>query len=666
MHQRSPVTIYPKRGGYHRSRWGLLLSSGLCSLGLTLSGFARAESVPPVVAMPTKATPSPLLPQSQRIAAMELQIWQRINQIRKQQGLQPLQPNLPLIQVARTHSRRMAQLGCYSHECASGGNHRQRVRSAGIPADQIAETLYKVSRPQNLVDLTVRQWMQSPKHQQILLLPEVSETGVAIWRQGDTYYITQLFVEPSQTPGREQQPDSNPFASRQIFEQQFKIMPPKGAAQLFEAWQNQQLRQQLELPSSREESSLPVQQISSTLGTLAQRTGERAAVVYGISLQDQLHLLLVLPGSQPIAQVTPSLFASVGLGPDLLARNPSPQVIHRVIRPVKRADLVATTQELQRQVSDIRNTYATTYLTSAQKLHRWLIAPLEQHLKAHRINTLLFSMDDGLRSVPFATLHDGHQFLIEKYRMALIPSFGLTAISPTNWQTRPLLAMGIAESTHGLPRLPAVPLEISTLTNQLWRGPSQGTLNQQSTLNNLKQYHRQQNYSIIHLATHAEFRPGQVNNSFIQFWNQKLTLGQLNSLSQELQWQSQPMVELLVFSACQTALGNTEAELGFAGSALKAGVRSTLASLWLVNDEGSLGLMTRFYDALQQAPTKAEALRRAQLAMLKGDLQIKAGQLQVSEALRVPLPPELGQGGGDRNFTHPYFWSGYTVVGNWY
>jgi CHAT domain-containing protein len=59
-------------------------------------------------------------------------------------------------------------------------------------------------------------------------------------------------------------------------------------------------------------------------------------------------------------------------------------------------------------------------------------------------------------------------------------------------------------------------------------------------------------------------------------------------------------------------------ELGFAGLSVQAGVKSALASLWFVSDEGTMALMTKFYQELKQAPIKAEALRRTQVAMLKG------------------------------------------------
>ena len=166
-------------------------------------------------------------------------------------------------------------------------------------------------------------------------------------------------------------------------------------------------------------------------------------------------------------------------------------------------------------------------------------------------------------------------------------------------------------------------------------------------------------YPIIHLATHGEFLPGAIDNSYIQLWNDKL---QLNDLRQ-LGWNNPP-VELLVLSACQTALGDEEAELGFGGLAVQAGVKSALASLWYVSDEGTLALMSSFYNYLDNVPIKAEALRQAQIAMLKGEARIEDGVLIFPGELgRVPLPPELSYI-ENRNLSHPYYWSAFTTIGS--
>ncbi|NES70213.1 MAG: CHAT domain-containing protein, partial [Okeania sp. SIO2D1] len=121
-------------------------------------------------------------------------------------------------------------------------------------------------------------------------------------------------------------------------------------------------------------------------------------------------------------------------------------------------------------------------------------------------------------------------------------------------------------------------------------------------------------------------------------------------------------VELLVLSACRTALGDRQAELGFAGLTVKSGVRSALASLWNVSDIGTLALMTEFYQHLQKTLLRAEALRQAQIAMIRGEVGINMGELSGTRG-ELQLPPELSEF-GDEIFSHPYYWSAFTLIGN--
>jgi CHAT domain-containing protein len=341
---------------------------------------------------------------------------------------------------------------------------------------------------------------------------------------------------------------------------------------------------------------------------------------------DQLELLIVMPEGEPIRYRVPG---------------------------TNRANVIAATQEFQRALTNRSKTNTTNYLSSAQQLYKWLIAPLEADLQAQNIDSLVFAMDAGLRSLPVAALHDGQGFLIERYSVSLVPSLSLVNTQYRDIRPLQVLAMGASEFTDKAP-LPGVQVELATITQQLWKGKS--FLNARFTLENLKAQRQQQEYGIVHLATHAEFKPGTPNNSYIQLWNSKLRLNELEKLQL-----SDPPVELLVLSACRTALGNREAELGFAGSALQAGVDSTLATLWYVSDQGSLGLITEFYHQLSQVPIKSEALRQAQLAMMKGRVRIEDNQLYSSKkSISLPLGLSASR---TLNLSHPYYWAGFTLVG---
>jgi CHAT domain-containing protein len=319
---------------------------------------------------------------------------------------------------------------------------------------------------------------------------------------------------------------------------------------------------------------------------------------------------------------------------------------------VQRRQVLKVADSFRSTVTNARNQRG--YFAPAQQLYRWLVTPLEQDLQAQGIENLTFIMDAGLRSLPVAALHDRHQFLVERYSVGLMPSLSLTDIRYRNIKNSQILAMGAEKFVNQKP-LPAVPVELRVITKRLWKGKV--FLDSAFTLENLKAQRARTPFGMIHLATHANFKPGAASHSYIQLWNSKLSFDQLLQLG----WNNPP-VELLVLSACRTALGDEEAELGFAGLAVQAGVKSAVASLWSVNDEGTLALMTNFYQQLRTARIKVEALQQAQIAMLKGQVKLKNGQLLMPSGA-IPLPPELANL-KDKPLSHPYYWSAFTFVGN--
>jgi CHAT domain-containing protein len=368
--------------------------------------------------------------------------------------------------------------------------------------------------------------------------------------------------------------------------------------------------------------------VQDTLKTIERQTGTKSALIYALTLPEQLELLLLLPEGNPIRKVIPQANAIA---------------------------LRQTIVNFRESVSNITNIESLSYLTPAQQLYDWLIRPLESPLQALGINTVIFSMDAGLRALPLAALYDGQKFLVEKYSVGLIPSFSLTDTRYIDIKKFQVLAMGASRFRDPkLNPLPNVPVELGII-KQLWSGKS--FLNEEFTPENLKSQHQRERFGIIHLATHADFRPGNLSNSYIQFWDTRLRLDQLRQLGL-----NNPPVELLVLSGSRTALGDEQAELGFAGLAVQAGVKAVLGSLWFVSDQGTLALMAEFYQQLRSVPTKAEALRQAQIAMLKGRVWLEDGQLHWTGG-EVPLPRELAQHSGT-DLSHPYYWAGFTLVGN--
>jgi CHAT domain-containing protein len=365
-----------------------------------------------------------------------------------------------------------------------------------------------------------------------------------------------------------------------------------------------------------------------TLKTIESQTGQRAVVIYVRAFPDQLQLVLVTPDTPPIPKTIPN---------------------------INRKKLE---QELKKFNHAINNNTSHAYLPTAQTLYKWLLAPLENEIEHLEIDTLIFSMDAGLRLIPLAALHDGQQFLVENYSIGFVPNFSLTDTSYQTLKDAQVLAMGrddFSNSTQD--NLPSVPLELSTIVGNLWTGES--FQNQDFTLDNLRTQRRQKPYSIVHLATHADFPPDGGKGAYIQLWDEKLGLEELRLV----EWYAPPTVELLTLSACKTAVGDENAEMGFAGLAVQAGVKSALASLWKVNDAGTLALMTGFYSQLRkdEITIKAKALQQAQIAMLRGEVRIESGQL-VGTDITVSLPQQL-KNLNDSELSHPYYWAGFTMVG---
>jgi len=388
-----------------------------------------------------------------------------------------------------------------------------------------------------------------------------------------------------------------------------------------------------------------------TLRSVQKATGIKPALIY-ISFVPKGSTVPPSYRSSPLLQVEKQLQASDEL--ELMVIVPESPPVRRRIPGTSRSQIMEAIEKFHAEVTNPVKRNTKSYLPVAQQLYQWIVAPLEAELQAQGIQNLSFISDMGLRSIPMAALHDGKGFLIERYSVGSMPSLSLTDTDAANFKNTQVLAMGASQFANMTP-LPAVELEVATITPQQWPGKS--FLNEAFTLANLKSQPQQQSFGMIHLATHAQFRPGEPSQSYIQLWDTKLRLDQLRQMG----WQS-PQVEMLVLSACRTAVGDREAELGFGGLAVQAGVKSALATLWYVSDEGSLALMAEFYAQLKTAPIKTEALRQAQLAMLRQDVRIEGGMLHTSFG-NLPLPPELANQ-GRQNFSHPYYWSGFRMIGN--
>jgi CHAT domain-containing protein len=325
-----------------------------------------------------------------------------------------------------------------------------------------------------------------------------------------------------------------------------------------------------------------------------------AAVVYPIMLADRTELLVTLPSG-----------------------------LRRFIVPIGEPRLTHEVRQFRRMLE--RRT-TRQYLRHAGQLYDWLVRPIEAELVAAKIDSLVFVPDGALRTIPMGALHDGRQFLVSKYALAITPGLKLTDPRPLDRKRPRMLAVGVADSVQGFPALPEVEGELVAV-----RGVFGGTalLNAQFSVANIERELRTGAYTIVHIASHGEFG-GDVDKTFLLAFDGKLTMDRLNQLIGLFKYRDEPL-ELLTLSACDTAEGDDRAALGLAGVAVKAGARSAVATLWSVNDEASAELIGDFYRELKKpSVSRAVALQRAQLKLLS-----------------------------DPRYQHPGFWSPFLLINNW-
>ncbi|MBT9313649.1 CHAT domain-containing protein [Leptothoe kymatousa] len=274
---------------------------------------------------------------------------------------------------------------------------------------------------------------------------------------------------------------------------------------------------------------------------------------------------------------------------------------------------------------------ATASLPLAQDLYDWLVRPIENELEQQKITTLVFVPDKFLRSLPMAILHDGKQYLVDKYRISLTPGMQLLNSQPfETMNSLTAFTAGLSEARDIFSALPAVKQELTYIDNLI---ETDSLLNETFTKANFFDTIHKTSANIVHLATHGQFSSSP-DKTFLLAWDQRIGLRELNQLFPS---GDQEPIELLVLSACQTASGDDRAALGMAGVAVRSGARTTVATLWSANDEATARLMQTFYRLLtEENLPRAQALQRAQLSLRS-----------------------------DPAYSHPYYWAPFVMVGNW-
>ena len=327
-----------------------------------------------------------------------------------------------------------------------------------------------------------------------------------------------------------------------------------------------------------------------------------AAIIYSIILPDRLAIILSQP-QQPLKYYQTAI---------------EPQTIDRALE-----DLYATFSRIAPSKPSQPN----------RTFYNWLVRPFEPEFAANQTNTLVFILDGIMKGIPVAALHDGKRYLIEKYGLALTPGLQLLTSGSLTSDTLKTITGGLTESRQGFSSLPYVEVEVSEIADLV---PSEILLDKNFTRDLLREQITTSPYPIVHLATHGQFS-SRAEDTFLLTWDDRINVKYLDRLLQDRDFAEDTPVELLILSACQTATGDKQAALGLAGVAVRSGARSTLATLWSIQDNSTAELMIEFYRAIKKpGTTKAEALRQAQLSLLRSP-----------------------------KYQHPYYWSAFVLVGNW-
>jgi CHAT domain-containing protein len=345
------------------------------------------------------------------------------------------------------------------------------------------------------------------------------------------------------------------------------------------------------------------------------KVDKTAAVIYPIILRDRLEVILSLP-NQPLSLHT---------------------------KQISLPDFEKTVQDVQGSLQT-PDSIVEGFLPKYQQLYDWLIQPLEKELATSKVTNLVFVLDGELRNIPMSILYDGKNYLIEKYPIAV--TSGLQLIEP-----KPLAEINLRALTAGLSQVskeftgqfkPLIYVEEELKQIKNSGIPSQPILNAQFTSKEFKKEIGGSGFPIVHLATHGQFS-SKAEDTFILAWDSRINVIDFGNLLRNSTLNQGRPIELLVLSACETASGDERAALGLAGVAVRAGARSTLATLWSVEDKSTAKIMGELYRQLEQAKEKkinrAQVLQYSQLSLLK-DLK-------------------------ETKYNHPHYWAPFVLVGNW-
>ncbi len=309
---------------------------------------------------------------------------------------------------------------------------------------------------------------------------------------------------------------------------------------------------------------------------------------------------------------------------------------------------------------------------AAQKMYNLIMDPIENEVRRTKPSTLLFSLDGILRYIPMSALYDGNQWLVEKYDIVYFTEGARASLHKGGAQGSSMAALGLTKALSGFSALPAVAVEIDAIVQQgIHTGIVQGKafLDDKFTYENFSHV-LQEKTPMVHIASHFAFDAINQRDSFLLLGDGKrLTMGELFSQRKAIL----EHIDLLTLSACNTGSGvkrgdGREIE-SFGALAQRYGAKSVIASLWPVADASTAVFMREFYTEKNiHGRLKSSSLASVQRQFLQKKItsansetaMLERGKV-ISPASSTPLKPSQS-----RDWSHPFFWAPFMLMGNWY
>ncbi|MGB6133624.1 MAG: CHAT domain-containing tetratricopeptide repeat protein [Acidobacteriaceae bacterium] len=273
----------------------------------------------------------------------------------------------------------------------------------------------------------------------------------------------------------------------------------------------------------------------------------------------------------------------------------------------------------------------------AQHLFNDLLGPIPEYKDKPN---LIVVPDGELNLIPFAALMNSREYVLTTHLVSVVPSgtvldmlrhleqevnprHEIAYLGVAAWTSRAppetLLAV-IRRAVSKLERSELVPLptskyEVETIADDLPQ-PDTILLGSDATETEFTQLPLSR-YNVIHLALHGYVDPEFPDRSALVFApNPPVNDGFL----QVRDIRRLPLhADLVTLSACDTGVGpvGEDGVADIVNAFLEAGAQSVVFTLWEVQDQATTNLMVDFYRHLSDHEARAEALRQAQIQMLK-------------------------------------------------